>query len=921
MTRPSFFALVICALFPLSATAELKSKWTVDDVLMSEAATGFQLAPDCRHVVWVKRVHDKDKGERVSNLIRSSLTDKEEIALTRGPDSCTNPRWSLDGKRIAFVTDRKLPKAKPSGSDEEKRRADEKAEEPKPQVWLINAFGGESWPLTEGKRGVTALDWADNDTIVFTAQEDATLFESTREDKKDTSIVVEDEKHEPPVRLFKVDVKSKKVIRLTDNTDRIASFTLSPDGKRAVTVHERSLRYIYDNKVKPAVFLCDLATGDLKPLFAEPKYNIHLVRWQRDGKGFYAASDFTTHPQFLMASVAELYHHDLASGKTTKVDLQWDNGLSFEFDDSGFLSGFHVTTDGFLGLLANGVRNKLARYKRIGDKWERQWLSGEHAANVIGMQVGCDDKMILYGHSTASSPTQWFRARLDGSRLVDPVQLTNLNAGFMDKVIARSEAVRWKGALDEEVEGLLYYPHGYQEGKKYPLVVMIHGGPMGADIDAWDDSWAYPANLMCQRGAFVLKPNYHGSSNYGLKFAESIAGGKYYDLEVPDIEKGVDALIARSLVDPNKLGVLGWSNGSILTIALTVTTTRYKVAAAGAGDVDWISDWGNCEFGLAFDNYYLGKSPLEDPQLYLKKSPFYRLDRVVTPTLIFFGTEDRSVPTQQGWMHYRALQQLGKTDVRFLLFPGEKHSPQKLVHQRRKLQEELAWFDKYLFQTAKEDDEALKPDSPLARLLALQGVKREGRRFGIMEKGRLLPETLPHDDLEIGRFEVTQAQYAEFDPSYYVAQGKENIPAHGITFGQAQAYCAWLSKVTGKTYRLPQEEEAEGLYGTVDGSENTLDAWAGYAVNPDDAGRLRAKLSELGGGAPLLKEVGSTKGTGDDPVFDLGGNVAEWVVLKDGKGRPYGGSADSPADARLAARKPGPGYIGFRVVKGAAKGR
>ena len=130
---------------------------------------------------------------------------------------------------------------------------------------------------------------------------------------------------------------------------------------------------------------------------------------------------------------------------------------------------------------------------------------------------------------------------------------------------------------------------------------------------------------------------------------------------------------------------MGWSNGSILTIALTVSSDRFKAASAGAGDVEWSSDWANCEFGAAFDNYYLGKSPLEDPQLYLRKSPFYRLNRVRTPTIIFFGTEDKAVPTQQGWMHYRALQQLGKADVRFILFPGEGHGPRKLVHRRRKL--------------------------------------------------------------------------------------------------------------------------------------------------------------------------------------------------------------------------------------------
>ncbi|MEW6736451.1 MAG: prolyl oligopeptidase family serine peptidase, partial [Acidobacteriota bacterium] len=420
-----------------------------------------------------------------------------------------------------------------------------------------------------------------------------------------------------------------------------------------------------------------------------------------------------------------------------------------------------------------------------------------------------------------------------------------------------------------------------------------------------------------EREAFVLKPNYHGSSNYGLRWVESISGGKYYDLEVPDIEKGVDTLIAKGLVDADKLGVMGWSNGGILTIALTVTTTRYKVASAGAGDVEWSSDWGNCAFGASFDNYYFGKSPLEDPQLYISKSPFYRLDKVRTPTIIFFGTEDKDVPTQQGWLHYRALQQLGNTDVKFILFPGEKHSPKKLAHQRRKLEEELAWFDKYLFKSNKDSNEALKPDSPLARSLKLNKTKGDGKRYGTMEKGYLIPEMVKRDGLEIGRFEVTRAQYAQFDKKYLVEPGKENYPANGINFEQAKAYCQWLSKVTGQNYRLGTETELMPIYDEPAESENTLDYWAGYRVNPDDAERLSSKIKELGDQAALLKEVGSFKGVGEDEsIFDLGGNVAEWAVRKDGTGVLIGGSADKPADLKLRVRLAAASYIGFRVLRG-----
>ncbi|HEY6331248.1 MAG TPA: prolyl oligopeptidase family serine peptidase, partial [Blastocatellia bacterium] len=603
----------------------------------------------------------------------------------------------------------------------------------------------------------------------------------------------------------------------------------------------------------------------------------------------------------------DLYYYDVASGEATKVDLGWENGLSFEFEP---------TTDGFITLLAAGARHRAARYTREGATWQRTWIDGDHTQNIFGFELGKDDKTLVYSYSTASTPTQWFRGQLEGSRLDGSIQLTDVNPGFKKKPIARSEVVTWKGAMDESVEGILYYPDNYEAGKKYPLVVMIHGGPAGADFDQWSESWAYPANLMTEKGAFVFKPNYHGSSNYGLKWVESIGNGKYYDLEVPDIEKGVDSLIAKGLVDPDRMGTMGWSNGSILTIALTVNSTRYKVASAGAGDVEWISDWGNAHFGASFDNYYFGKSPLEDPGLYIKKSPFFKLDKVRTPTIIYFGTEDTNVPTEQGWLHYRALQQLGNVPVKFILFPGEPHSPRKLTHQRRKLEEDMAWFDKYLFKSGKEEDESLKPDSPLAMALKLKKAKSDGTRFGISEEGALVPETVDYNGITVGRFEITRAQYNQFDKDYEVASGKENYPASGITYDQAVAYCAWLSKLTGESYRLPNETEADSLYGSPGGQENTLDYWAGYSVNYDDAVRLEKELSALGEKAPLLKEVGTFKGAGtDELVFDLGGNVAEWVTLKDGNGRPMGGSADTPVDAKLRSRKPAQEYIGFRVIR------
>jgi hypothetical protein len=347
------------------------------------------------------------------------------------------------------------------------------------------------------------------------------------------------------------------------------------------------------------------------------------------------------------------------------------------------------------------------------------------------------------------------------------------------------------------------------------------------------------------------------------------------------------------------------------------------VASVGAGDIEWLSDWGNVDFGQSFDAYYFGKSPFEDPQLYINKSPFFKMDKVQAPVLIFHGTADRNVPPAQSWSYFRALQHFDKT-VKYVVFPGEPHGPRKLTHQVRKVEEEAAWFDKYFFKTAKPEDEALKEGSPLAAALRTKGLARSGSNYGtafpVKGKTVLIPEVVKRGDLEIGRFEVTRAQFAEFDKSYKVDAGTENYPANGIAFDQAKEYFAWLSKLTGQTYRMANESEVSGTYDKKEG-ENTLDYWAGYAPNSDDAGRLKKKTAELSGTAPLLKPVGSFAAEGKDDeelIFDLGGNVAEWVLTRDGKGKVIGGSADCPADPKANCTA-APEYVGFRVVRGAAK--
>jgi formylglycine-generating enzyme required for sulfatase activity len=255
--------------------------------------------------------------------------------------------------------------------------------------------------------------------------------------------------------------------------------------------------------------------------------------------------------------------------------------------------------------------------------------------------------------------------------------------------------------------------------------------------------------------------------------------------------------------------------------------------------------------------------------------------------------------------------------VKLVLYPGEPHGLQEFVHQKRKLEEDLAWFKKYLFDTYEPPNEALKQGSPLDRALRRQRAQQVGSRYGVEMKGKLVPEVVDYQGMEVGRFEVTRAQFAAFDPSYQFEAGTENLPANGIRFEQAKAYADWLSQLSGDAYRLPTAEEAATLYEAGSDTENTLDYWAGYAPNPDDAARLGEKIAVLPGGAPLLREVGHFNGRGDgEAVFDLGGNVAEWTTGPNGEAVLAGGSADRSTDPRASETTAGEAYRGFRVVRG-----
>lgn len=889
MQRFSFFFILLMFVISVGVIAKEKTdsqKWTVEDVLKQESAGSFDISPDGKWVVWVKSRPDKEQDRQVGDLYLTSLTDSVDIQLTRGKTSDNNPKWSQDGKMIAFT----------SMGEEDKER--------KNQIWLINPKGGEPWQLTQMKSGINSFQWRNEKQIIFSAREDPYLFEDENKKKKDDAIVVGDQEHFLPVRLFQVTLEGKEVIRVTTNSGKVGEFAVSPDGKWIVTSEAQNIHFPYDYKIPPKQFLYNLEDTTRNEIFIKKRASGFV--WQLNSQGFFCSLPLSSVPNDDYVSVSTLYYFDLVSKNYEKVPLDWKWELG---------SGYHMTEIGLLTSLANGTGNKLTFYFKNNGKWQKQEIQDNQEKNIYINTVGQDGKTVVFTYTTASTPQQIKTGKIDNFQINHKKDIIPLNSWIKKKYLAKSEIISWTGALNENVDGVLYYPYNYEKGKKYPLMCSIHGGPAGVDRDAFREAWSTYPNILSGKGSFVLKVNYHGSGNYGLTWVESIKG-HYYEYEVPDILTGVDYLIEKGLVVPDQLGIMGWSNGAILATQCVVETGRFKVVAPGAGDVNWTSDYGNCAFGAGFDNAYFGGPPWKLPEYYIKKSPLFKMEKVTTPTIIFFGTEDTNVPTEQGWEHYRALQQIGKTPVRFLLFPGEPHGLRKISHQRRKMEEELAWFDQYFFNTYDKPNEAFKKDSPLALVLKKTEAKKSKGNFGEIMKNYLFPEVVELDSLWVGRFEVTRAQFKAFDKNYLYEEGAGNYPVNSITFDQANSYCEWASKVSGKKYRLPNEKEMKKLISKAKSNsahENNLDYWAGYSITPDEMNLLQEKINSLDKAA-LLKTVGSFKPVGENSVYDLGGNVAEWCVGQNGKGKILGASAVTAGDLKTSYRAPELNYVGFRVI-------
>jgi dipeptidyl aminopeptidase/acylaminoacyl peptidase len=292
-----------------------------------------------------------------------------------------------------------------------------------------------------------------------------------------------------------------------------------------------------------------------------------------------------------------------------------------------------------------------------------------------------------------------------------PRQLTDMTAQVKDWKLGTVEVVSWKSKDGALIEGVLHKPPGYDSSKKYPLLVMIHGGPTGTSQPTLSpEEYAYPVQTFLSKGALVLEPNYRGSAGYGAAFralnVRNLGVGDMWD-----VMSGVDSLIAKGIADPNRLGAMGWSEGGYISAFLTTHTSRFKAISVGAGISDWTTYYVNTDI-TPFTRQYLQATPWEDPEVYAKTSPITTIKQAKTPTLIQQGSNDKRVPVPDSFELYRGLQDEG-VPARLILYTGFGHGVNKPKSQRALLQANLDWFGHYIWNEPLPKDSALYGSSEL----------------------------------------------------------------------------------------------------------------------------------------------------------------------------------------------------------------
>jgi len=601
--------------------------------------------------------------------------------------SSSHPRWSPDGKFLAFLSSRNNGKT---------------------QVWLLSRLGGEAAHLTDIPQGVDDFEWSPDSTRLVLVLRDPKPedLEAAKDKDKDKPAAAPKPKTPPPfvidrlqfkrdtvgyldhrrTHLYVFDTTSKKATQVTSGDFDDSEPAWSPDGLSLAFTSNRSTPDP-DRTYNSDIWVVAASNTDKGVHLTQITTNPGPDRspaWSPDGKwiAFISQTD-------VKAMIYATHHLAIApsSGGEARV-------LTTAFDRSARRPRFSVDGRSIYFIADDDGTENLCRIAVTG---------GEVAHPIGGRLVVASyslskDGAIAAQISTLDRPDEIFL-----SNEKDLTRLTKTNDALFSQLrLAQADYVHFKSKDGTSVSGYLYKPVGYAPGKKVPTLLNPHGGPVGQ----YSASFYHLAQLYAANGYAVLLPNPRGSSGYGQKFCEAIFAD-WGNKDFQDDMAMVDYAVAQGVADPDKLGVGGWSYGGMSTDFIIAQTTRFKAAISGAGIALMTSGYGHDQYIRDYDSE-LGR-PWENKAGWEKISPYYRVNNITTPTLFMGGDVDWNVPIIGGEQMYQALKSLGRT-TELVVYPGEFHGFTMPSHIKDRLERYLAWYAHYV----KGDSTLPRPAEPAA---------------------------------------------------------------------------------------------------------------------------------------------------------------------------------------------------------------
>jgi len=659
MLRPVFCLLIA---FATAVTlpngrlaAQARRPMTAVDLIDVPRVQDPQLSSDGRQVLYVLDRPDWKENRRVGHVWRVNADGSAAMQLTFGQRGESSPRWSPDGKRIAFLARR--------GDDEDT------------QLHILENEGGEARQVMKHPAAVSNIQWApDGQSIFFVAPDAKSQEEKDREKVKDDVYAFEENYKQR--HLWSVKVDSGATTKITQGDYSVGSYALSDDGKK-VAVH-RAISPVLEHG----------RTSEVWVMNADGSGALQLTRNEVAESGARLSPDNTqvTFTTGTNGNFEPCYNTNLFVVASTGGQPRQ---MAADLPDVESAPSWAKTSRSIYFVANYGVHSQVVELD-VTSKAIKPLTSGNHSIQEWSFVPSAGRHVMLMNEPTRSEA--WTLAASGGA----PAQVTRVFDDTIAKfALPKQERIEWKGADGVTVEGLLYYPLEYRSGTRYPLVVQTHGGPQASDKFGFGSTSSY-VPVLAAKGYAVLKPNYRGSTGYGNAFLRDMVG-HYFNQAHLDVMAGVDHVIKMGVADPDRLAKMGWSAGGHMTNKIITFTDRFKAASSGAGAANWVSMYAQSDIRVQRTSWF-GGTPWEKNapiDKYWNDSPLKYVANVKTPTIFLVGEEDRRVPSPQSVEMYRALKHNG-VPTRLYLAPREPHGWGELRHQLFKINAELEWFEKYV---------------------------------------------------------------------------------------------------------------------------------------------------------------------------------------------------------------------------------